>query len=268
MVEDLKHTTESTAPATQPEARAVLGYDPKDVPFANIGALQGKQGKVKLAVYDFDGTCITGNSPAMLVKYLLFNRKLGLGAAILIGFWALAYKLQLPQNESWVRGMVFRAFDGKPKEDVDAYLAQFYENVVAKRYRPEADFSMLQAAAEGCLVVIVSASWDAIVGQAEKSHPFDAYVSTRMQVDEQGNYTRKVDGLPVEGEEKVKAVHRFADERFGKGNWVVEYAYGDHHSDAALLEMARHPCAVTPDHPLERLAKKRNWSILDWKKQR
>ncbi len=220
----------------------------------------------KLAVYDFDGTCISGNSPVMLVRYLIRRRKLDPWAAMRICFWAIAYKLQLPQNESWVRWLVFKPFDGIPKEEVDAYLAQFYEDVVSKRYRPEADESMRRMSEEGILVVVVSATWQAIVDQAQKSHPFDVGISTSMQVDNMGNYTRFVDGLPIEGMEKVRAVKRFADERFGRGNWVIEYAYGDHHSDIPLLERAKHPCAVTPDNPLERQAKRRNWQILNWKK--
>lgn len=225
-------------------------------------------GKHKLAVYDFDGTCISGNSPVMLVRYLIRRRKLDPWAAMRIGFWAIAYKLKLPQNESWVRWLVFKPFEGITKEEVDDYLAQFYEDVVSKRYRAEADESMRRMSEEGCLVVVVSATWQAIVDQAQKSHPFDVGICTCMQVDNLGNYTRLVDGLPVEGMEKVRAVKRFADERFGRGNWVLEYAYGDHHSDLPLLERAKHPCAVTPDNPLERQAKRRNWKILDWKKPR
>ncbi|MBO4365871.1 MAG: haloacid dehalogenase-like hydrolase [Eggerthellaceae bacterium] len=224
------------------------------------------QPKQKLAVYDFDGTCISGNSPVMLVKYLIRRRQLDPWAATRIGAWALAYKLRLPQNESWVRWLVFKAFDGVSQEEVDTYLANFYEDVVAKRYRPEADESMRQMADKGCLVVVVSATWQAIVDQAAKSHPFDVGISTRMLVDGLGNYTRFVDGLPIEGEEKVRAVRRFADARFGPGNWELEYAFGDHHSDVHLLEMANHPCAVTPDNPLGRIAKRRNWEVLNWKK--
>ena len=224
--------------------------------------------KQKLAVYDFDGTCISGNSPVMLVRYLILRRRLDPWAATRIALWAVAYKLRLPQNESWVRWLVFKAFEGISQEEVDSYLANFYEDVVAKRYRPEADESMRQVADLGCLVVVVSASWQAIIDQAAKSHPFDVGISTRMLVDCEGNYTRFVDGLPVEGEEKVRVVRRFADERFGRGNWVVEYAFGDHHSDVPLLKMAKHPCAVTPDNPLGRLARRMNWEVLDWKKPR
>ncbi len=217
-----------------------------------------------LAVYDFDGTCINGNSPALLVPYLLGHRLLPLHRAIEIGFWALAYKLRLPQNESWVRGKVFSAFEGKPKADVDRYLADFYDEKIASRVRPAAIEAMRRDKAAGRLVVIVSASWSGIVARAARDFPFDHALTTRMVVDDKGCYTTQVDGLPVEGEEKVRALTRWADEALGKGAWCVDHAYGDHHSDAPLLACAERPCAVCPDNPLGRESKRRDWRVEDW----
>ncbi len=58
---------------------------------------------------------------------------------------------------------------------------------------------------------------------------------------------------------------REANARFGKGNWVLTHAYGDHHSDRTLLAAAQHPFAVTPDRPLRRTARNREWPILNWR---
>jgi len=226
------------------------------------------EGKIKIAVYDFDGTSIAGNSPVILVNHLIRKSKLRLSVSLRIGLWAFAYKFRLPQNESWVRSLVFTAFEGKPQAEVDAYLARFYEDEIACRFRPEADESMAHHAEEGCVVMVVSATWDAIVERAMRDHPFHYAVATHMKVDDKGNYTREVEGLPIEGAEKVCAIERFADEQFGKGRWELAYAYGDHHSDLPLLEAARHPYAVTPDNPLERAAKERDWPILEWNSSR
>ena len=87
--------------------------------------------------------------------------------------------------------------------------------------------------------------------------------STRWRLANSLN-TRAVEGLPVEGEEKLAAVRRFGDSRFGPGNWELAYAYGDHHSDRAVLSAAEHPRAVSPDRPLARTAREKGWEILDW----
>ena len=226
--------------------------------------MQQVNDKVKVAVFDFDDTSIEGSSPSWLVNRLIFGFKISPLTSLKIGFWGIAYKWHLPQNEAWVRGQVFKAFVGKPKEEVDGYLRDFYDKVIAKRFRPKADEAMRACSAEGCEVVVVSASFEPIVLRAMESHPFDHQISTRMKVAEDGTYTREVDGRPIEGDEKLIALKHWCDGRFGEGNWVLEYAYGDHHSDEPLLAEAKHPFAVTPNMGMTKIAKRRGWPILDW----
>ena len=220
--------------------------------------------KVQLAVFDFDHTSIEGSSPSWLVNRLIFEHRISFPTALKIGFWGIAYKWHLPQSEAWVRGQVFKAFVGKPKEVVDAYLVEFYDKIIAKRFRPKADEEMQRRADEGCVVVVVSASFEPIVLRAMESHPFHAQISTRMKVAADGTYTREVDGKPIEGAEKLVALKQWADARYGEGKWELAYAYGDHHSDEPLLAAAKHPFAVSPNTGMERIAKAKGWPILDW----
>ncbi len=218
---------------------------------------------VEIAAFDFDGTCIPGNSPVSLVFALMRQCRIRPSVIIRMGLWALAYKLRLPQNEKWVRELVFRAFQGRPQEEVDAYLRNFYNECIVDRFRPEIDALMQEHRQAGRIVMIVSASFDPIIRCVLDNHPVDYQISTCMAVDEQGNYMNKVLGTPVEGEEKPRAIAQFADEQFGSGNWRLAYAYGDHHSDRPMLHAADHPVAVSPDKPLTRTAKHFNWEILD-----
>ena len=219
---------------------------------------------VQLAVFDFDGTSIAGNSPMLLFLDLAKHNLLANSVMLRILLWAAAYKFRLPQNESWVRSLVFSAFEGHPVEEVDQYLADFYDRDIAPLFRPEADAAMREHAAAGHVVVVISATFEPIILRAREHHPFENQVSTRMRVAPDGTYTREVEGLPVEGEQKLVALTDFADARFGAGNWELAYAYGDHHSDRALLSAATHAFAVDPDKPLARTARKRGWKILDW----
>jgi len=221
-------------------------------------------GKVQVAVFDFDGTSIEGSSPSWLVNRLIFERKISPLTIAKIGLWGVAYKWHLPQNESWVRGQVFRAFAGKPKASVDAYLVHLYDNYIDKRFRPQADAAMRQRAEEGCEVIVVSASFEPIVMRAMERHPFNHQISTRMKVAPDGTYTREVEGKPIEGDAKMVAIKHWCDGRYGEGNWELAYAYSDHHSDAPLLAAAKHPFAVTPNTGMSKLAKREGWPILDW----
>ena len=92
---------------------------------------------VQLAVFDFDGTSIAGNSPVLLFLDLAKHNLLANSVMLRILLWAAAYKFRLPQNESWVRSLVFSAFEGHPVEEVDQYLADFYDRDIAPLFRPE-----------------------------------------------------------------------------------------------------------------------------------
>ena len=219
---------------------------------------------VKLAVFDFDGTCLDGSSTVRLVGDLLFSRKLGIGTGLKIGIWGLKYKLHLPQDESWVRAKVWKPFIGHPAPDVDLWLRDYYDRVVERIWRSGASEAIAKHQKQGLTVMIVSASFEPIVMQACSRHGIEHQVSTRMHVREDGTYGSQVEGLPIEGEQKLVALRAFADGKFGPGNWVIEYAYGDHYSDRTLLEQANHPCAVSPDTTLARHAKEQGWSILTW----
>ncbi|MBQ3301857.1 MAG: HAD-IB family hydrolase [Eggerthellaceae bacterium] len=220
--------------------------------------------KAQVAVYDFDNTSIEGSSPSWLVNRLIFERRISPITSLKIGFWGLAYKLHLPQNESWVRGQVFKAFAGKPREEVDSYLRTFYDGYIEPRFRPAAHESMQKHVDQGHTVIVVSASFEPIVLRAMELHPFSGQVSTRMKIAKDGTYTREVDGLPVEGAEKLSAIKHWCDGHFGEGRWEIVAAYGDHHSDEPMLDSAKCAYAVTPDHGLARVAQEKGWPILDW----
>lgn len=222
------------------------------------------QEKGRVVVFDFDGTSISGNSPVALVKYLSARKMLRPTILLRLAAWGIAYAWHLPQSEEWARGLVFSAFEGKPKEKVDAFLHEFYDEQIETLYRPQADEAMRRHAEQGDTVVVISATFEPIILRAMEKHAFSRQISVRMMVDENGCYTRKVQGRAVEGEEKVRRVKKFGNELFGEGNWDLTYAYADHYSDIPLLEFSQHPIAVSPGPALERYAKKRNWHIVEW----
>ncbi|MEG0096690.1 MAG: HAD-IB family hydrolase [Raoultibacter sp.] len=255
-----------------PEHEQTTGYPRKstEANSEDAAAAQGQRqigtpgAPVQLAVYDFDGTSITGNSPVLLVAYMMRRGMLKMSVLFRILLWAFAYKVRLPQDECSVRSLVFTAFAGKPKEEVDCFLREFYDDRIAPRFRKGCDESMRDHRAQGHVVLIVSATFEPIIERAHEVHPFDYQISTRMATDAEGFYTTRVKGNPVEGEEKPRAISRFADERFGEGKWELKYAYGDHHSDRPMLFAATQAFAVTPDWPLAWTAHRQGWSILKW----
>ena len=223
-----------------------------------------ERGVYHIAAFDFDGTCIRGNSPVMLVRHMAFRGMFGPVLLLRIIWWALRYKFHLPQNESSVRGLVFRPFRGKPKAEVDSFIREFGEAQVGVRFRPGAHEAMLGHVSEGHVVLCLSATFEPMLWGIAPKHPIQYAITTRMKVDERGRYLDEVDGMPMEGAEKLAALKRFADSEFGAGKWELDWAYCDHYSDYQLLSFAKQPFAACPTRTLTRIAKREGWPVLTW----
>lgn len=88
---------------------------------------------------------------------------------------------------------------------------------MASLFRERATAELLSQKEQGRVVVLVSATFEPIVSRAMEFHPIDFQISTRMRAAKDGTYTCEVEGLPVEGDQKIVRLREFADERFGAG---------------------------------------------------
>ncbi|NTU88950.1 MAG: haloacid dehalogenase-like hydrolase [Actinobacteria bacterium] len=217
----------------------------------------------KFVVFDFDGTILEGHSPVMLVKSLLTKRVMPICTVLAIGWWALRYKLRLPHEQSEVREKIFDLFKDLPADEVDKMMEHLYASEISRWLRKDALEVIHIYQDMGIPVVLVSASFEAIVKRAAVELGAFAQLSTRMKI-VNNCYTGEVLGTPVEGEEKLRAFERYANDACGEGNWELVAAYGDHHSDVPLLRSAHRPVAVTPDRRLKRIAESRHWEIVHW----
>lgn len=217
----------------------------------------------RFVVFDFDGTILDGHSPVMLVKSLLHQRIMPASTVIAVAWWGLRYKLRLPHEQSEVRKQIFNLFKDLDFHEVDKIMENLYDTEISHYLRKDALESIRTYQDLDVPVVLVSASFEAIVKRAAVELGVFAQLSTKMEIID-GRYTGEVGSLPVEGAEKRRVFEEFADEFCGAGNWELIAAYGDHHSDVDLLELATRPVAVTPDNKLKRIAHARGWEIVNW----
>lgn len=218
----------------------------------------------KIAVFDFDGTVISGQSGLLFSAYLLRRHLSSVSRTLKLMWWGVRYKLHLPQKQEEARELVVGALTQYSIEFANAVMHDFHREVVEGMYRPQALEEVRRRQAEGCCVLLVSATFEPIAELAAKKLGVDAFLATKMQVGADGHYTSKVDGPVIEGAQKLVSATEWCNQHYGKGNWELAYAYGDHYSDATLLSAAQTPCAVCPGPTLTRLASKRGWTILNW----
>ena len=254
------HKPASDAPAPACQQAPTASAAPREQATSQVKSPVKRQ----VVVFDFDGTSINGNSPVLLVDYLRERKMLKTSELLRIGLWAVAYKLRLPQNEEWVRGLVFRAFAGKSTQQVDAFFRDFYAAHIEPHFRREADAEMQRLSAQNKEIVMISASFDPLVRCVLDYHPVQYQCSTHMKIAPDGTYLPEVDGIAIEGVQKLVALRELCDRVYGKDGWELYAAYGDHHSDRPLLQAARYAYAVCPDRPLLRTARAKGWSVLRW----
>lgn len=217
-----------------------------------------------VAVFDFDGTSIDGQSGSLLTRYLFRNKIMSARRLARLIWWGIRYKLHLPYRQPESRELVFGALAGRSAAEVDDIMARFHDEVLAPLYRPRAIEEVGRCHERGLTVLLVSATFEPIAELGARTMGADGFAATRMERDSSGGYTGSVDGPVVAGAEKYRAVARWCDERFGPGAWSLEAAYGDHHTDADLLARARRPYAVCPGKTLAVAARRNGWPILDW----
>lgn len=220
--------------------------------------------QARLAVFDFDGTCIDGQSGLYFAEYLFSRGYLSVTHGLRLAWWGFRYKFHLPYRQEEARETIFQGLDRYDAAQVNALMREFHDEVLLKKYRPKALEEIRRRKEEGCITLLVSATFLGIAVPAFQYLGADVLVATEMEKDERGHFTGRVLGPVIAGKEKPRAVARWADEHIGKGGWRIAYAYGDHHSDEYLLGMADVPVAVSPGRTMRAKAEKRGWTIVDW----
>jgi HAD superfamily hydrolase (TIGR01490 family) len=86
--------------------------------------------------------------------------------------------------------------------------------------------------------------------------------ATQLQQRE-GRWTGHIDGEPMFGEGKARAIREIAKAHaFSLAN---SYAYADSANDRWMLAAVGHPTAVNPSRELERVARLRSWPFVWWR---
>ncbi|MCF0104589.1 MAG: haloacid dehalogenase-like hydrolase [Eggerthellaceae bacterium] len=218
----------------------------------------------KVAVFDFDGTCISGNAPALLVWQLQDAGLTSRWQILRLATWGICYKMHLHVSYSWAIKVTFESFDGWPREHVDSFMKEFYDSRIFCRIRKRAVQEIKNSKDAGYYTILLSATVSMIPELAAKDLTFDHCIATRIKKLDNGTYSKFCDDKAVEGEQKVLKVREFCDTKFGKGNWRLVSAYADHFTDFDILELAEEPFAVNPTSRLKKIAKRKGWPILDW----
>ncbi len=207
----------------------------------------------KVAVFDCDGTLWDGDMGAGFfyweIEQGLIPKK--------VADWALPrydnYKAGRVDEETMCGEMV-TIHDTIPEQKIIAAAERFFELEVRPRIFPEMRRLTRRLAESGCRIWAVSSTNDWVI---RASAPYFGFPPERVLAAcvriEDGCATDKLIHVPTD-EGKAVVVR----EQIGRS---VDAVFGNSIHDAAMLELARHGFAISPNPDLETLAAARGWTV-------
>lgn len=174
---------------------------------------------------------------------------------------ALGYKLGLISRGRLKELMLTAVLGGATRDEVAALAAAFVERRVNPGLRPGALRAIAAHRAEGCYLILATASFEFYVERLGHQLGFDRVVATRSLWDEGGRLVGRIDGENCYGAEKLR---RLEEALPGLSADYRVVAYSDSHADEPLLRWADRGIAVNPTRRLRRRAQAGDFELVDW----
>lgn len=192
----------------------------------------------KLALFDFDGTMVKGDSIAGLVRFMYKSGKMSGQELIMSIFNTIKWKLKkMPVNA--VKTHALSPLNRMTKEEAERFLKQFVLEQLAPRLYQEAVDAMKAHHENGDLILLVSASPLCYLKYLKDVLPVTDIIAT--QTDEAFRVTNN-----VVREEKNRQILAWLSQNRIEADFNESFAYGDSCNDLYMLSMVGHPYLCNP----------------------
>lgn len=155
----------------------------------------------------------------------------------------------------------YRFFEGFPAAEMSSRMERVWNQRLHELLYPEMRAIIEDHRKAGRRIAIVTTGLRELVEHSKKALGEDIdVVGVEMLSDaESGNWLGQVEG-PLYGVHKAEALAEYA-KRHGI-DLAGSYAYSDHYSDVAFLDIVGHPVCVNPQLRLALHARKKGWPVV------
>jgi HAD superfamily hydrolase (TIGR01490 family) len=215
---------------------------------------------VRLAIFDLDNTLLNGDSDHAWGEFLCRR-----GIVDEAEYRAANDRFYQQYQQGTLDIHEFLNFALRPlanhtDEQLAAWHAEFMHSCIEPMMLPQAQALLEEHRARGDYLLIITATNSFVTAPIAERLGVDALLATEPErIGDR--FTGRVAGTPCFQGGKVKRLEAW----LGETGYSLEGSsfYSDSHNDLPLLEQVDHPVAVNPDSALERVARERNWPILD-----
>lgn len=150
-----------------------------------------------------------------------------------------------------------------PRAQLDAWHAQFMDEVIRPALRQEAHALIDEHRRAGELVAIITATNRFVTGPIAQAFSIDHLIAAEPELGADGNITGRLVGTPPYGAGKVTNIHAWLASLGRKlEDFERSTFYSDSQNDIPLLSIVTHPVATNPNAALALHAQAQSWPIL------
>lgn len=213
----------------------------------------------RVAFFDLDGTLLRVNSGKLWFRRERAAGRMSLSSSIEAGFWLGLYGLGLMRARTAL-GRAVRTLTGTPEAVIETRTQEFFVDELTPLFAPGGLEAVRAHKEAGDRVVLLTSS-SLYLGRCVQEHlDLDDILTMRFSV-EDGVFTGEIDTLCY-GASKVTVAEAWAE---GAGvDLATSWFYSDSITDLPMLERVGRAMVVQPDPRLARVARQRDWPVLNW----
>lgn len=208
----------------------------------------------RIALFDFDGTLIKGDSIVHLMRFALRQKEAGLKAVLPGLLGGIGYKLRLT-DEKHSKDQALRFLSQMNEAERSAFLQRFVREALRPGYFIQGKEKIDALRSEGIEIWLVSAS----------TYNYMQYVKTDLKADILLCTETDANGHVIancKGEEKVRRIRLQADKSDEPVDWEHSFSFADSRSDLPMLALTGNSYWVNPGKALTKRAQE--IPILHW----
>ena len=209
------------------------------------------------AIFDFDGTIISGFSATVFLKEQIKRGDMSLNNFVEM----LSVTGQMAMGKIGFSGMMASAaklIAGVSEQSYEEMGEELFNKQIKQKIYPGARAIIEAHRAKGHTLAIISSATPYQVEPAARDLDIEHVLCTRYEV-ENGEFNGNIVRPVCFGEGKVIAAEQLSD-NFGV-DLDQSYFYSDSYDDIELLERVGKPQAMNPNKKLTKVAEQRGWQI-------